>query len=166
MASLTASVLPIDVTRLLSTVAQMEAAGIEYGLGSKATLGTSIGQIKQIDCSGFVRYAIYAASSGSVRMPDGSWFQEGWCRQQGFASCNYMQSAGLNDGAVRIAFLQGTIRHVWLILNGQTMESYGGHGPGRRMWNNSRLTGASPCFLLTPETDTTPYKRGTSRALA
>jgi hypothetical protein len=62
-------------------------------------------------------------------------------------------NAGLEDGRLRIAFIAtkpGHVGHVWLILNGKTIESWGGHGPGRRSWNVKALRErVTSCYVLT-----------------
>jgi len=141
--------LPIDVRLLLSTEKEME--GIAYKLDGKVPLSEPIEQIDNIDCSAFVRYVLYHATFKRTILPDGSWNQEQWCKESGLPRETYANTM-LCDGAVRIAFLYGKIRHVWLVLDGLTLESYGGHGPGRRAWNHSHLIHAGACFRLTPQT--------------
>jgi cell wall-associated NlpC family hydrolase len=152
IAALTGTILwTVDTDKLVDLVTQMRAAGIGYHLGSKAALGAPISTIQKIDCSGFVRYAIYYASGGSVKMPDGSWVQDEWCKKQGFTSVPYKRDACLGDDRLRIAFMHGTaIGHVWFILNGQTIESHGGVGPDRRDWATPILVhNVSTCYALT-----------------
>jgi hypothetical protein len=93
-------------------------------------------------------------------MPLGSWNQEEWCEDQGFKQTDYLQHAKLHDNRLRIAFAHATdkmpTRHVWLIYNGKTYESYGGHGVDSRAWNAKIDKGrssldqiVSTCFVLT-----------------
>ena len=127
---------------------------VEYELGAKApALSCKPEQINAIDCSGFVRWLIYNATHGQVTMPDGSQNQLAFCRKSDYKSTDY-DNTSLLDNRLRIAFMspahgQQWPRHVWLIINGQTIESYGGHGPGRRTWNNHILKPVSACFVLT-----------------
>lgn len=125
---------------------------ISYELGAKARFGAKpLRDFTKIDCSGFVRWLIHMASG--VRMPDGSWNQRVWCQKQGFKQNPYKSVAGLKDNRLRIAFIdptKGKSGHVWLIINGKTIESYGGHGVGRRRWNSLGLyLKAKYCFTLT-----------------
>jgi cell wall-associated NlpC family hydrolase len=125
---------------------------VKYKMGAKARLGdTPMKDFVYIDCSGFVRWLLHIASG--VRMPDGSYNQRKWCEQQGFAVNPYRKVAGLKDNRLRIAFIdasKGKAGHVWLIVNGKTIESYGGHGVGRRRWNSLGLyLKAKYCFTLT-----------------
>ncbi|MDQ3332216.1 MAG: hypothetical protein M3552_16460, partial [Planctomycetota bacterium] len=103
-------------------------------------------------CSGFVRYLLYHASDKRVKIAAGSWHQEEWCKNSGLPKVEY-STAGLSDGWLRIAFLpkkNGNPRHVWLILNGLTIESHGRTtGPNRRPWDLPKLKdNAHACFLL------------------
>jgi hypothetical protein len=141
----------IDSAVLLSLCDQLMDGHISYGFGSKAGFHTKPEQIKAIDCSGFVRYVIYQATSGHVVMPDGSWIQNDWCKAKHFERVKYATAAG-NDGWLRIAFLPpkpGHAGHVWLILNGKTMESHGHKGPHRRPWDTKVLKSqAKDCYKV------------------
>jgi hypothetical protein len=114
---------------------------IRYGFGSKAAFKTTPEDIKAIDCSGFVRYLIYHVTDGEVIMPDGSWNQNAWCKHNHLITVEFATAADI-DGWLRIAFLppkKGHAGHVWLILNGKTLESHGGVGPDRRPWDTPIL---------------------------
>ena len=133
-------VLPVDEKKLRECVAACRRAGVRYGLGSKApTLSAEPGKhFSRIDCSGFVRWAIYKATDGTVIMPDGSWFQAAWARKQGFKEST-SESCLLKDGRVRLAYWKNKqsagISHIALVLNGKTLESHGSRGPNRRAWS-------------------------------
>lgn len=145
------TVIDIDLPLLLSLVGKVQRR-VKYRLGAKApSLDCDSTEINSIDCSGWVRYLIYRATHGKVTMPDGSWTQHEWCKRQGFKKCAYA-NAGLLDGRLRLAFINPTNvpGHVWIIHNGQTIESYGGRGPSRRCWNVRVLTrDVSDCYVLT-----------------
>ena len=115
---------------------------IRYLLGSKPKLGSIPGVgFKNADCSGFVRWLVAGATRGQITMPMGSYWQQEWCKSQGFKKTDYA-NCGLNDNRLRVAFINGggsKIGHVWLICNSMTVESWGGHGAGRRPWNTSVL---------------------------
>jgi hypothetical protein len=126
---------------------------IKYSLGAKPRMGAIPGLgFGKADCSGFVRWLVYGASHGKVSMPDGSWHQQRWCERMGFKRTSY-GTFGLNDDRLRIAFIspkKGKIGHVWLCINGMTIESYGGHGAGRRPWNTPvLLRNVDSCYVLT-----------------
>ena len=60
---------PVDIDLAESLAAQMERRGVGYGLGAKAPEhpffrdpNASIGAIRRIDCSGWVRLALYRAT--------------------------------------------------------------------------------------------------------
>ncbi len=138
------------VALLLSALAACQFRGVSYGLGSKAPEPFSAKVcFRRIDCSGFVRWALWVATRGAVLLPDGSYLQNDWCAAQGFKhadSAAYANTA-LHDGHVRLCFHKpggrggDGIGHVWLVYGdgsgeAMTLESYGGHGPGRRPWNH------------------------------
>lgn len=147
------SVIPIDRARLIE---RMNAAFIcvGYELGAKPRPGSLPGtDFKLSDCSGIVRWLLYAASYGKIKMPMGSWGQRKWCQEQGFKPCPYSNCA-LLDSRLRIAFKDPDDKHghVWLCINGQTIECYYGHGAGRRPWNTKVLKNNGDfCFVLTDE---------------
>ena len=124
---------------------------VKYLLGAKPKLGSLF--FKESDCSGFVRWLVHEATEGVTTMPDGSYHQANWCIKQGFKKVAYKQSACMRDDRLRIAFIAPNsegVGHVWLIFNGQTMESCGGRGVCRRPWSNKLLLSTvSSCFVLT-----------------
>jgi hypothetical protein len=143
----------IDYDLLLEVSGKLMDGHVSYGLGSKApSLDCDPAAITKIDCSGFVRYLLYQATDNQVVLPDGSWHQREWCQGKKLAKVDY-EEAGSSDGWLRIAFIsprKGHAGHVWLILEGQTLESHGKtKGPDRRPWNTRVLTaGVSACFRL------------------
>jgi len=151
----------VDMDKLLEVAKQMMDGHISYGLGSKApSLSCDPSAIKAIDCSGFVRYIIYKATGGAVHMPDGSWVQHDWCKHQQFMTADYKTEAQQQDNWLRIAFLPKHEKHpghVWLVLNGKTLESHGHKGPDRRPWDTSALKKVNACYVLA--TSTPPLKQ-------
>ena len=148
----------IESNYLQELCQQMMDGHVSYGYGSKVPLDAEPSQIKKIDCSGFSRWLIYQATDGLVTMVEGSDEQHAWCKKQKLTKQNYFQTAALSDGQLRIAFIPrvygegGKVAkagHVWLVLDGQTIESHGGKGPSRRAWNHSSLTArVGACFVL------------------
>ena len=140
----------IDSSALTDVHNQMSDGHVAYGFGAKASsLDADPSKITKIDCSGYVRYLIYQATDKQISMLDGSVRQHEWCRDQKLAKVAY-STCGENDGWLRIAFYQKTknhVGHVWLILNGQTLESYGHHGPGSKPWRD-RSKIADACYKL------------------
>jgi len=134
----------------LSSAYESVAGKVKYVFGVKPALGASF---KESDCSGFVRWILHKATSGVVKIPQGSWYQNGWCEDLGFKHNVYREGARLRDNRLRIAFIRpqrDKPGHVWLILNGQTMECCSGRGVCRRPWNNgSLLSGVTSCYVLT-----------------
>ena len=130
----------IDGEKLIACMEKCQAANVTYGLGSKApSLSASPGKsFKRIDCSGFVRWAVYQASPVGARcvMPDGSVNQADWADAQGFKKST-VDACLLKDGRIRLAQWKnaGGVGHICLVLNGETLESHGAKGPDRRPWS-------------------------------
>jgi hypothetical protein len=148
---------PLNRKILFDTHAALINQNVAYGYGAKSEggadprdghhwnpdstgkLSTPIESIENIDCSGLIRYLVYRASDGDTRWPDGSQDQLAWCRVN-LQKCSYNDCAN-QDNILRIAFMSpgvngvGNIGHVWLIFNGNTLESYGGHGVGSHKWS-------------------------------
>jgi hypothetical protein len=150
LAIMAAKRLAIDTDALVKLAEDMHEAGVTYGLGAKAQLGCDYSTIKKIDCSGFVRYAIHYTTGSRIVMPDGSWNQDDWCKNQGFRVVPYASYAGRPDGVLRIGFMHTKpVGHVWFVLDRQTIESHGGVGPDRREWNTRILyQSVSKCYEL------------------
>lgn len=129
---------PFDVPLLLLLSQKTTLEGNQYRLGGKApSLESDSATVARvgIDCSGYVRWIVYRASG--VAMPDGSWHQAAWADRQGFKTTT-VEAGGLKDGRVRLAYMkplsEGGVGHIALVLDGQTIESSGKRGPGRRPW--------------------------------
>lgn len=126
-----------------------------YRMGSKPRLGSSAGQWTRTDCSGYIRWLLHGCTKPAVKLPEGSVEQREWCEQHALkaTSPSYKANGGLLDDILRIAFIRPTKRkagHVWLVINGRTIESYGGHGPGRRPWDTKvLLKNVDGCYVLT-----------------
>lgn len=148
----------INREHLLELCADLMDGHIVYAMGAKArTLHAEPADIPALDCSGFTRYLIFQATDGQVHLPDGSDEQNTWCVRQHLRPDSYAHVAGLGDGTLRIAFIPREYKngrlhragHVWLLVDGRTLESHGSKGPDRRDWNCSRLTGrVKTCYAL------------------
>lgn len=145
----------VTIALLLSALSACQFRGVSYGLGSKPPEPFSVKpNFRLIDCSGFVRWALWVATRGQLLLPDGSYVQHDWFTKQGFKLTDYANAA-LQDGHLRIAFHAPNGRggdgtgHVWLIYAGETLESYGGHGPGRREWDHDWFTShVDACYVI------------------
>ena len=143
----------IDKQMLMANESGCRELGVPYKFGQKALLrmdAIPAEMKKGIDCSGYVQWLVHEAS-GKL-MPSGSVLQRTWCRRMGFKSygkLGYLANCLLKDHRLRIAFFAGNPGHVWLVLDGQTIESYGGHGPGRRSAIAAPLMKVQECFVLT-----------------
>ncbi|MFA5376460.1 MAG: hypothetical protein WC455_12010 [Dehalococcoidia bacterium] len=144
--------IPIDRAEL---VRRMNACFgvVKYRLGSKPNLYHLPPAFKTSDCSGFVRWLLFQASHETVKIAPGSWYQQEWCKAQGFKKVVYKDVAGLMDSRLRIAFIDGVgskVGHVWLVCNSMTIECYGGHGCGRRAWDTPvLLNNVDATYVLT-----------------
>ena len=140
----------VDRGLLVDLIKKTTDGHIKYKLGAKCKIDADSSEIKAIDCSGFVRWLIYRISGFDI--DDGSWIQRRYLDTMGFTYCNYADCAKLDD-KLRIAFINpedGKAGHVWLVVNGMTIESYGHNGPGRRPWNTRTLKSkVDYCFVLT-----------------
>ena len=122
-----------------------------YKLGAKPKLNSHWGDWYESDCSGYVRWLLYHASLRKLKLPAGSVLQHDYIKQLKWEPCNYIKSAGKRDNILRIAFLRprtGKPGHVWLILNGKTIECFAGVGVGQRNWNAAPLRNASGCYIV------------------
>ena len=148
----------LDVGKLLDALRACEARGVSYGLGSKAPEHTSgpyafdyPPTFNAIDCSGWVRWALYHATGGALLIPDGSANQNDWAGAQGLkhygpdaARSAYLSNGGNKDHALRLCFCRASasepIGHVWMLRNAYSLESCGGHGPTSRPWDTPVLS--------------------------
>lgn len=123
----------------------------KYELGAKApSLEVQLADIKEIDCSGFVRIITYKAS-GTI-LPDGSFMQGRWFEENNFKVSD-TASCKLHDGVLRLLWMTphqgGGVGHIAFCLNAKTYESYGGHGPGSRPFTGaSKFQRVSKVFVL------------------
>jgi hypothetical protein len=148
--------LPLDPAALQQFVQACRAAGVTYGLGKKvprhgAAPGTDFAKV---DCSGFVREAVWRATAPHQDFPDGSVVQREHVTEKGFRHGTPADGL-LRDGAVRIAFLRpedvaSGIGHVVLVHDAMTFESHGGTGPDSRPWTNTGWQAKTLVYVLTP----------------
>ena len=136
---------PIDLTQLQIVYNKLHTQGVKYGWGAKApSLDAQCSEIKRLDCSGFVQFAIAKASDQKVILPEGSVQQHDWCKTQ-----NLYKLAGYDNllytikdpFRLFIAFIVPSNHpgHVWLEYMGKTLESHGGVGVDSRKWNTPVL---------------------------
>jgi len=143
--------IPVDRTRLVEALESCENR-VTYNLGAKVPLDAEPGAIKKIDCSGWARWLVHFITHGETTMPDGSQNQLAWCRESNFKLTEFGNCA-LTDGRLRICFMRakpGGHGHVWLCINGRTIESYGGHGVGRRKWDTLKRSVCATYVLTEP----------------
>lgn len=150
--------LNIETARAFLDSCMTSSPRVRYGLGAKVPFhGAKPGRdFKKVDCSGFVREAIWRATTPHLNFPDGSVVQRDWVTAQGFARST-IDAAMQRDGAVRIAFLRpqdapSGIGHVVLVHNAKTLESHSGVGPNTRPWTKTGWQARAIVFLLTPPT--------------
>lgn len=131
---------------------------VKYGLGAKVPFhGATPGvHFTKVDCSGFVREAIWRSTTPRLNFKDGSVVQHDWIKAQGYKK-GTIDDALLSDGATRIVFYRpqdspSGIGHVALVHNGRTLESHGGTGPNTRVWNKAGWQSKAFVYLLTDPT--------------
>ncbi len=142
----------LDTTTLLDISGKLMDGHVRYTWGGKPGFNKKPEEIVGADCSGFVRYVVYQATSKKVSLSEGSWGQHEWCKTSKLETVAY-STARESDGWLRLAFInpEGKDKpgHVWMILDGKTLESYGGHGPGRRSWDTGVLVKrVGACYKL------------------
>jgi len=144
-----------DYDKPVEYTAALQAQNVPYVYGAKADpLGEALGNITGLDCSGFVRDCLFRSlgDPGDFDIPDGSDAIHQWAIAAGLKQSE-PADAGAADHIWRIAFLQPTVSHdgighVLLIRDGTTYESYGGHGPGTRVWGSSNFMSLMKVFVL------------------
>lgn len=141
----------IDLDKLAANKQAAYDAHVPYKFGGKDPRPGQglIDYTSGIDCSGFVRTLLMYASNGVLdEIPDGSWNEDTFFADQGFKKgddSDYNADAMNSDGLVRVAVHRANGRgndstgHIWIVVNGHTVESYGGHGPGERAWDTQKL---------------------------
>lgn len=155
---LRARTLPIDIEAAFGFLdsCMHSSPRVEYGLGAKIhPHGAVPGRgFTRVDCSGFVREAIWRATSPHFNFPDGSVVQRDWVVDQGFQRSS-PDEALLHDGVIRIAFLRPQeappprhIGHVALVYNARTLESHGGFGPNSRSWTKTGWQAKAFVYVL------------------
>ena len=154
-----ARTLPLDINaaRAFLNACMNSSPRVSYGPrpGAKVPFhGATPGKdFKRVDCSGFVREAIWRATTPHLNFPDGSVIQRGWIEQNNFARSSG-DEALREDGIVRIAFYRpqdspSGVGHVALVHNARTLESHGGLGPDSRPWTKlPRWQAKSLVFIL------------------
>jgi hypothetical protein len=146
-----AKLLSGSLPKLLAFVKSAMDGKHAYEMGAKPRLGSDPSTWKLSDCSGYVADALCEAFAATL--PEGSVDQHRWCMTNGFECVSYKQAASLKDHRLRIGFIPPKSKkagHVWLILNGWTIECDGVKGPDRRVWNTLVLTQrVRACYVLT-----------------
>ena len=159
----------IDQKRLLDLHATLDDATYAVGLDSKgrakgkAAFSEDAANVTALDCSGYTKFILYKASEGKIKLPGGSWNQNDWCKKQGLKTEVYKKAAGKSDNILRLGYFKKTAKmnygHIWLVLNGQTLESHGSRGVNRRRWNTGILLNhATHCYQVARTTTLSPAK--------
>lgn len=156
----------IDQKRLLGLHDQLDPLKYSVGNGTgKAKYGEDPSKIKNLDCSGYVHYVLNKVTDGRIVIGKGpSWVNSGgirnWAKTQNLTSVKYSENAGKNDNILRLAYLppSKSYGHIWLVLNGETLESHGSGGVNRRHWNNGNLKRVTDCFEIARTTTFGPAK--------
>jgi hypothetical protein len=142
--------LPVNGNLLCLIISKLIDQGVHYNYGRKAwqsIIQTS--DISSIDCSGLVNFLL-RRTANELNCGYGSAEQSEWCENSGFKKTDYRLHARLRDNRLRIAFMSHPSPHVWLILNGRTLESHTTGGVNRRWWNTPiLLANVEACYVLT-----------------
>lgn len=144
---------PVNLKKLTRLYTKMYKR-VRYKLGAKAPrIDCDPSEIKRIDCSGFVRYLIYNATGGKLVLPDGSWKQREWCRENKLHELLYYAdvSYAKSDNRLFICFIRPRFLrtgHVWLVIRGVTLESHSRAGVNSRPWNTKSLRKCDAAYEL------------------
>ncbi len=146
----------VDGEELVARCNGLMDGHVSYKLGAKAAVSKEPSEIAEIDCSGFLQYVLFHAAHAKIK--GGSWYQNKWCEDEGFAAVDYDTAGPRRDNILRLGYFSKksgmTAGHIWLLLNGETLESYSGgtkHGPGRRPWDTKALKkNVDSCYELGP----------------
>jgi len=144
--------LDMDIDLLLELSRKTDQPGDQYKLGGKPpSLAATAAEINQtgIDCSGYFRWLV--ARTTNMYVPDGSMNQRDWMDQAGF-KVSSVDSGLIKDGMVRAAYMRPLpkgVGHIALIHDGQTIESSGKRGPGRRPWTGEGWQSRCVLWCLT-----------------
>ena len=141
------TVAKLDIDRFIQFKSDEFKKYVSYDFGAKdPDPGSGVVDFDKIDCSGDVRTILMYISHGAFNdLPDGSAMQNHYFEIKGFKHGDYtayLNNAQLSDGLLRVAIHRPGGRggdktgHIWLLINGHSDESYGGHGPGERPWNH------------------------------
>jgi hypothetical protein len=155
--ALRAQTIALDIDAVKAFLTACRDAGVSYGVRAGAKVpfhGATPGRdFKHVDCSGFVREAIWRATTPHLNIIDGSVRQrEEWILAGGFERSSVDEARSL-DGVVRIAFLKpqdspSRIGHVAFVHNASTIESHGGVGPDSRPWNGAGWQAKAFVYVL------------------
>lgn len=123
---------------------------VTYRFGAKSTRwDADSSEISEIDCSGFVWFALKRATNGALPIPDGSANQHAFCEKMGYRKVPYAEAIADLSGRLYIAFIApAPVGHVWLVSHGLTLESHGHVGVDRREADCSALRAVCACYEL------------------
>ena len=129
----TTAIPPLSKSRIRTLHRAGMEQGIPYVWGDKPALNLVIPDIPGSDCSGWVRYLVYHVSQGVCLLPEGSFEQHAHLKT--FLRPYPYGGATQIKGNLFLAFIEPAKQHaghVWFVLDGVTLECYGGHGVGSR----------------------------------
>jgi hypothetical protein len=130
----------VDLGKPREIAEYLQARGVTYRLGGKASDLANLDSIRSIDCSGFRDVCLYHLTGGSVDWGIGEYssqYVEPW-EMYGFKAVAPTDATN-DNGALYIFELPAGatsdgIGHTGFVRDSLTAESYGGHGPGSRPW--------------------------------
>ena len=165
-----AKLFPINIKQFVDLTVACEKVPVTYSLGAKADLHAKVGSFHHIDCSGFVRWAIFQATGGITDIGDGSYNQMQKLKGLGVEQCSYHDAVTqANPKKLFLAVMTpetgGGVGHVWAFTacgapkgKSLTCESHGGKGVDRRSpmcsiegGEYTLETASAACFLIAVE---------------
>jgi hypothetical protein len=134
----------------LVTLHKVLCGNVKYRFGAKArSLKMDLEDLREIDCSGYFRLALYWSTTPATVAPDGSSMQREWCERMGFKKLDHysdVQYATHDASRLFACFLAPLVLrgvtlkagHVWFVHQGKTIESRGSRiGVSSRHWNQN-----------------------------
>jgi hypothetical protein len=136
----------VDLIRFHTYFNRALEVPVLYHLGAKCP-GDKLGEISPfpfsvVDCSGWVQAHLFYATRGAVQISDGNWNEESYFVAKKFKR-GVAPDCGKQDAVLRVCVHRPdhleTVGHTWLVLDGETYESYSARGVHSRDWNHPSL---------------------------
>lgn len=148
---------PVDPSILTACFHGAQRAGCVYQWGAKPGRDWDSSLVKQSDCSGMSGWLVARATNQAVQLPEGSYDQYDWCRQQGLHQLSQYSDLHYTVADPNRVFIGFELAanshpgHVWIVYMGRTLECHGPRGSALagRSWDDPILVRiVDACFEL------------------